>query len=175
MLLRASSQATGTVVDIAAVNGEVSGNGGIAHAAELVAFAEAVAGSDNAALSRAREALRAVLTSDEFVDACAVIGAFNVVDRIADATGIPLDEPMAAMTGGLRDELDLARFRSSANRGASDSLPTSALEGSASDDRAPHGKRMPAAGVLLREMGPAALATSRAKVHGFREHVPPER
>ncbi len=116
MLLRASSQATGTVVDIAAVNGEVSGNGGIAHAAELVAFAEAaVAGSDNAALSKAREALRAVLTSDEFVDACAVIGAFSVVDRIADATGIPLDEPTAAMTGGLREELDLARFLSSAN------------------------------------------------------------
>jgi len=115
MLLRASSQATRTAVDLAAVNGELSGHGGIAHAAELVAFVEAVAGRDDARLSGARQALRAVLTPDQFVDACAVIGAFSVVDRIADATGIPLDEPMAALTGDLRDELDLARFRSSAN------------------------------------------------------------
>lgn len=118
MLLRASSEATGTEVDMAAVNGNVGnvGNrGGIAHAAQLVAFAEAVAGGDDARLKSSREALRSVLTPEEFVDTCAVIGAFSVVDRIADSTGIPLDEPMAAVTGDLRDQLGLSRFRSSAN------------------------------------------------------------
>jgi alkylhydroperoxidase family enzyme len=115
MLLRASSETTGTTVDMAVVNGEVRRDGGIAHAAELVAFAEAVVRGDDANLGKVRDALRAVLSPDEFVDACAVIAAFSVVDRIADSTGIPLDEPMAAMTGELRDELDLARFRSSAN------------------------------------------------------------
>ncbi len=115
MLLRVSGQMTGADVDMAAVNGHVSDQAGIAHAAELVAFTEAVMGTDEAALETTRGALRAVLSPEAFVDACAVIGAFNVVDRIADSTGIPLDEPMVAMTEEVRADLDLARFRSSAN------------------------------------------------------------
>jgi len=115
MLLRASGQTTGTAVDMRAVNGDVHADGGVAHAAELVAFTEAVMRRDDAALAEARSALRAVLPPEAFVDACAVIGAFNVVDRIADSTGIPLDDAMAAITGDLRAELDLARFRSSSN------------------------------------------------------------
>ena len=38
-----------------------------------------------------------------------------MVDRIADATGIPLDAGMAAISTEVRVELDLARFASSAN------------------------------------------------------------
>lgn len=115
MLLRVSGESTGTAVDMRAVNGEVSGDGGVAHAAELVAFTEAVMGGDDDAVAATREVLRAVVTAEAFVDACAVIGAFNVVDRIADSTGIPLDDMMAAMTTELRADLDLARFRSSSN------------------------------------------------------------
>ena len=37
------------------------------------------------------------------------------VDRVANATGIPLDAGLAAMSGEVREELDLARFSSSAN------------------------------------------------------------
>ena len=44
-----------------------------------------------------------------------MIGAFNVVDRIADATGIPLDPMLDAMSGDIRQELGLARFASAAN------------------------------------------------------------
>ena len=115
MLLRVSGQMTGAEIDMAAVNGTVSDDGGVAHAAELVTFTEAVMGDDDAALAAARQALRAALTPEAFVDACAVIGAFNVVDRIADSTGIPLDDAMAAMTADLRADLDLGRFRSSGN------------------------------------------------------------
>jgi len=50
-----------------------------------------------------------------FVDVCAVIAAFNVVDRVADATGIPLDPMLHAMSGDVREELELARFGSAAN------------------------------------------------------------
>jgi alkylhydroperoxidase family enzyme len=119
MLLRASGQTTGATVDMKAVNGDVRADGGIEHAAELVAFSEAVMRDDDRALAEARAALRAVLSPAAFVDACAVIGAFNVVDRIADSTGIPLDDAMASPTADLRAELDLARFRSSANTPAS--------------------------------------------------------
>lgn len=72
-------------------------------------------GRDELALDRERAALREALSPAAFVDVCAVIGAFNVVDRIADATGIPLDEPLVMMSGAVRAELDLARFASAAN------------------------------------------------------------
>ena len=62
-----------------------------------------------------RERLRAVLSPDAFVDTAAVIGSFNVVDRIADATGIPLDPAMDAMSRDVRDELGLGHFASAAN------------------------------------------------------------
>jgi hypothetical protein len=115
-----SGQHQGSEVDLSAVNGDVDGDAGVAHGAELLGFVEAVMGADDARLARARELLRAVLGPAAFVDACAVIGAFNVVDRIADATGIPLDGGMLGMSAEVRAELDLERFGSSANtpRGA---------------------------------------------------------
>ena len=72
-------------------------------------------GDDPVALDRARQALLAMLPSESFVDAAATIAAFNVVDRIANATGIPLDPMIEAMSVDVRRELDLARFASSAN------------------------------------------------------------
>jgi hypothetical protein len=95
--------------------GAGSGDGGVAHAARLLAFTDAAMGDDEGALRRARKELRAVLSDAAFVDTCATIGAFNVVDRIADATGIPLDDAMLAMSAPVREALDLARFASSAN------------------------------------------------------------
>ncbi len=102
-------------MDLAAVNGGVGTDAGVAHGARLLAFTEAVMGDDEAAIARTRDALRAVLTPASFVDACATIGAFNVVDRIADATGIPLDDMMRPLSADVRQELDLARFASAAN------------------------------------------------------------
>jgi hypothetical protein len=72
-------------------------------------------GEDEAERDAARDALRTALGPEAFVDACAVVGAFNVVDRIADATGIPLDAGLNVMSKDVRIELDLARFASSAN------------------------------------------------------------
>ncbi len=97
------------------MHGGTGDDAGVAHGARLVAFTEAVMGDDDAALDRERQALRAVLSPEEFVDTAAVIGAFNVVDRIADSTGIPLDASIQAMSEAIRSELDLARFASSAN------------------------------------------------------------
>jgi hypothetical protein len=102
-------------VDLAAVNGKAGRDIGVAHAAELLAFTEAVMGSDEDALARTRAALRAVLSPEGYVEVAAIIAAFNVVDRVADSTGIPLDDMMVAMSGDVREQLGLARFASSAN------------------------------------------------------------
>jgi len=105
---------TGTAVDLHAVNGVVS-DAGVEHGARLLSFTEAVMGDDDAALARERADLRAVLSPECFVDLAAIIAGFNVVDRIADATGIPLDGMLLAMSDDLRRDLDLGRFASSAN------------------------------------------------------------
>jgi hypothetical protein len=108
----------GAAVELSAVNAPTGRDGGVAHGARLLALTDAVMGADDDRLASERRALRGLLSNDAFVDTCAVIGAFNVVDRIADATGIPLDAGMAAMSGDIRKELDLARFASSANTSA---------------------------------------------------------
>ena len=105
----------GTEVDLASVNGGARVDAGVEHGALLVALTEAVMGEDEKRLEREREALRAVLSPAAFVDTAAVIGSFNVVDRIADATGIPLDDMIRGASQEVRAELDLARFASSAN------------------------------------------------------------
>ena len=105
----------GTTVDLSAINGIGHGDGGVANGARLVAFTEAVMGTDDGRLDAERRALCAVLSPAAFVDVCAVIGMFNIVDRIADAIGIPLDAPLAMMSADVRAELDLERFASSAN------------------------------------------------------------
>lgn len=110
-----SSQTSGVEVDLSAVNGAAPDDGGVEHGARLVAFTEAVLGDDEALLARERAALRQVLSPEAYVDVAGVIGAFNVVDRIADATGIPLDPPLQALGGDLRSGLDLGRFASSSN------------------------------------------------------------
>ena len=112
-MLRVSSQMTGTEVDLAAVNGAASKAIGVEHGEELLAFTEALMRGETATAERHR--LQSLLSPAGFVDVAAVIGSFNVVDRIADATGIPLDPMMLAMSGEVRDELQLSRFASSAN------------------------------------------------------------
>jgi hypothetical protein len=106
----------GSPADLSQVNaGKPLGDGGVLHGARLVAFTDAVMGDDEDALRRERAALRVVLSDAAFVDTCATIGAFNVVDRIADATGIPVDDMMLEMSAQVREELDLSRFASAAN------------------------------------------------------------
>lgn len=104
---------SGTAVDLAAVNGGLESDGGVEHGARLIAFTEAVQRADDLTLER--RAIRALLGPEAFVDLAAVIGSFNVVDRIADATGIPLDEQLTVMAGGIGKELGLDRFASAAN------------------------------------------------------------
>lgn len=70
---------------------------------------------DRERMALERRALVDRLGDEAFVDVVATIAAFNVVDRIADATGIPLDPMMRAMSVDVRQELGLSRFASAAN------------------------------------------------------------
>jgi hypothetical protein len=92
------------------VLGAAAGDGGIPQGSLLVDFAEAVLGSDDERLARARLRLTEALGIDALVDAAAVVANFNAIDRIADATGIPIDAERVELTADLRTELGLNAF-----------------------------------------------------------------
>jgi hypothetical protein len=83
---------------------------GVPHAQELVAFANAAIGADVKSLDLARAALVHAVGADAMIDAAAVIGGFDGITRIADATGIPLEPPKAAQTADLRVALRIDEF-----------------------------------------------------------------
>ena len=110
MLLRASGVTQNRDYDLNAVTGTVEGDGGVPHGRLLVEFAEAVLGEDKAALSRARAALREVIGPAGLADAAGVVGLFNAIDRVADATGIPLEAEKATASADFRAALGADRF-----------------------------------------------------------------
>jgi len=110
LLLRASGRIYDKTYDLAAVIGTPEGDGGVCEGDQLVAFAEAVLGDDAAALTLARDALAAALGSPGLADAAGVVGLFNAIDRVADATGIPLEPEKAAASADFRAALDLDRL-----------------------------------------------------------------
>ena len=112
MLLRASSQHRGQTVDLQSVIGAVDGDGGVPHGGLLVAFAEAVLGDDPSLLSEARRALTQAVGEAAMVDSAAVAAGFNGIDRVADGTGIPIDEERVTSTVSLRQDLGIDRFPS---------------------------------------------------------------
>ncbi len=65
---------------------------------------------DDGRLAQARGALNASLCANGLVDAAAVVGFFNAIDRVADATGIPLDPERLEGTADFRAELGIDRF-----------------------------------------------------------------
>jgi hypothetical protein len=106
-LLRESSKAKGENYDLALLTG-VKGDGNVPHGALLVSFAEAVLGTDDARLSAIRSEIRAKLG-----DAAAIAATFNAIDRVADSTGIPIEDAKAAATADFRAALGINAFAES--------------------------------------------------------------
>jgi alcohol dehydrogenase class IV len=107
-----SGQHQGKDVDLNSIIGEADGDGGIPHGAILAAYAEAVLGDDGDRLDAARERVRDAMGDAALVDAAAVAATFNAIDRVADATGIPIDEERLEPTAGFRKDLGIDAFPS---------------------------------------------------------------
>jgi hypothetical protein len=110
-LLRASSKAQGGNYDLTLLTG-ASGDGNIPHGALLVRFAEAVIGDDSA-LPGIRGEIREKLGDAALIDAAAVAATFNAIDRVADSTGIPIEDAKAAATADFRSALGIDAFAES--------------------------------------------------------------
>jgi alkylhydroperoxidase family enzyme len=110
LLLRASGLTQNRDYDLDAVTGAAVGDAGVPHGRSLMRFAEAVLDEDEAALSHERTELLGALGPEGLVDAAAVVGLFNAIDRVADATGIPLEAEKAKASADFRAALGLDRF-----------------------------------------------------------------
>ena len=108
---------TGAKVELNSVveGTKAAAESGVAHAEALLAFAEALVGEDETALGAARDRLRREMSDAALVDAAGVASNFERMVRIADATGIPVDAPMAVLSADLRADLNLTRFHSAQN------------------------------------------------------------
>ena len=114
MLLRASGQAKGEDYDLRAVTDDAAVSG-VPHGEALTAFAEASVRGGPEQIAGARDALAAEMGPLAVVDAAGVAANFQRMTRIADATGIPLDKPVAIFSVDMRDELGIDSFGAAAN------------------------------------------------------------
>jgi hypothetical protein len=124
VLLRASGTISGREHDLRAImDPEAAEASGIVHAGALLRFVDAAIDAGSGAksateleseLEASRAALRAAVGPAGLVDAAAVLGNFERMTRIADATGIPLDAPTDMMSADFRGSLGLDRFASAA-------------------------------------------------------------
>ena len=81
----------------------------------LLAYTNAVLQHDDAAIGPTREALQEALGQAAANDTAAVIANFQRMVRIADSTGIPLDEPVLMMTQDIRENLGINQYNAAAN------------------------------------------------------------
>jgi hypothetical protein len=110
MLLRVSGEHSGTKLDLSAVTKEGAADTGVRKGAVLLTLAEAIVSRDPDAITRAAASARSALGDAGWVHAVAVAANFERMVRIADGTGIPLDEFMHEASAPVRNQLGLARF-----------------------------------------------------------------
>lgn len=107
---------TGDSFDLHTItDASAAADSGVLHAETLVAFVEAIVGMDRTSLKNARTQVLNELGPEALVDAAGVASNFERMVRIADATGIPLDDFVANTTVELRQDLGLNEFHSVTN------------------------------------------------------------
>lgn len=77
----------------------------------LLRFVDACLGGEAGAVAATRDAVVQVLGQAAMIDAAAVIGGFDGITKVADATGIPLDARVAGPSASWRAELGIDAFQ----------------------------------------------------------------
>ena len=109
MLLRASGEREGQALDLTAVTSSAS-DPGVADAQWLRALTEQAIGRQLDQLPATLEAAGEKMGTQAATDALVVAAAFNGITRVADATGIPLDDNTREVTEDLRQSVGLDAF-----------------------------------------------------------------
>ncbi len=82
---------------------------------ELIAFANALIGSDVEALNTSRKALNAAMNPDAVIAASITAAVFSMVDRAANAIGINVEEMVLKPSMDFREQFGINQFPSAAN------------------------------------------------------------
>ena len=109
-MLRASGKKNGENFDLNSVIGTGNGEVGVDHGKLLLAFADAVVGDGDAELDRVRATLVETLGELALVDAAGCAASFNSIVRVADSTGIPIEEFKEDATRDILDDLGVEDF-----------------------------------------------------------------
>ncbi len=98
-MLRASAHTTGQSIDLRAITDRAA-DAELSASSELLAFASALV-RDDERLDVARAALAAAAGPHAVVRAAAVAGNFQMMNRLVDATGVPVGASMRAIAADL--------------------------------------------------------------------------
>ncbi len=110
-MLRGSSRVQGAEADLLAIVRGADVDSRVLHGAELLQFVDAVLGN-GAGLEQARNTLTACAGTEVVADAAGVIGNFMRMVRIADGTGIPIDDYFDEPGRDIRAQLGIDSFSS---------------------------------------------------------------
>jgi len=111
-MLRESSIASGTAVDLAAVT-DRSIDPRLPAGTPLLELVDAVITGTTSEIEAARRVVHDAVGWDALVDAAAVIATFEMMNRVADATGIRVGRGMLASTAAVRRLAGIADARHS--------------------------------------------------------------
>ena len=103
-LLRASGKHAGEEFDLDGVVDQAI-DSGVPHAGLLSEFLEAVLGEDEQRLRRARDAVGNALGSKALVDTAAAVASFNAVVKVANGSGIVVEDFKIALVEQLPTQL----------------------------------------------------------------------
>jgi hypothetical protein len=92
-------------------------DGGVPNGARLIRFATAVLGDDAGELAAARDDVAAAMGGAALTDTAAVAALFDAIDRVADATGIPLEDVKAEATAEFRAIIGIDDFAAASEKG----------------------------------------------------------
>lgn len=113
MLLSISGENTSQEFNLESVTRVGEGKVGIPHEVILLKVAEAVYRGEGKELARVREEAQKILGPQALVDTIAVAAGFNGITRIANATGLPLDETTRDNTVKMRQSTGIDDYTDS--------------------------------------------------------------
>ncbi len=96
---------------------DAAAGGGVENGAMLNRFATAVLRPDAAELAAARTEIANALGGAALTDTAAVVSLFNAIVRVADETGIPMEDHKAEATADFRSAIGVDNFAAAAEKG----------------------------------------------------------
>lgn len=110
MLLRRSGDKKNETYNLNVLTRVDEGEVGVPNEAFLLKIAEAVCAEDRGTLASIREEGKEILGEQALVDAIAVACGFNGITKVANATGIPLDEATENGTMQMRKDTKIDEY-----------------------------------------------------------------